>query len=109
MDCSFELRTTLEYRLRAAVRELNTFKTGERYVQMKTEYTMELRHLEKIVRDLKQELSKARCEMITLRNQWFDVFEDMEKEKLRELNTLRRLAEKREQRALKTERQLDAT
>lgn len=108
MDNSFEFRTTLEYRLKAAVRQLNAFKTGAKYVQLKTDHTKELRHLEKIIRDLKQELSKAHAAIITLRDQWFEVFEDMEKEKSRELNTLRRSVEKMEQRALKAERQLDA-
>lgn len=108
MNSSFEFITTLEYRLKAAVKELTAFRTGEKYVQMKAEYTRELRHLEKVIRDLRNELSKVRAEMITSRNQWFEVFGDMEKEASKELHILRRLAEKMEQRALKAERQLDA-
>lgn len=108
MNNSFEFTTTLEYQLKAAVKKLNAFRTGEIYVQMKTEYTMELRHLEIVVRDLRNELSKARSEMITSRNQWFLVFGDMQKEHSQELHILRRLAEKMEQRALKAERQLYA-
>lgn len=108
MNTSFELITTLEYRLKAATAKVMAFESGEKYIKMKVEYEKELRFLERRIRKLEEELSIAYSQIITVRNQWFEVFEDLQKESERKLNILQRLNKQMEKRALKAERQLDA-
>lgn len=79
MNQSFEYITTLEYRLKAANAEVMAFKSGEKYVKMQEVYLKELRHLERIIRKLQDDLSKAHSETINIRNQWFEVFEEFQK------------------------------
>lgn len=77
MNTSFEYITTLEYRLKAATAEVRAFKSGDKYIKMQEEYLKELRHLERIIKRLEEELSIAHSETITIRNQWFEIFEEL--------------------------------
>ncbi len=86
MNSSFEYTTTLEYRLKAATAEVMAFKSGEKYIKMQEEYLKELRHLERIIKRLREELSIAYSETITVRNQWFEIFEELQKEFERKLS-----------------------
>lgn len=105
MNQSFEYITTLEYSLKAANAEVRAFKSGEKYVKMQEEYLKELRHLERIIRKLQDDLSKAHSETISVRNQWFEVFEDLQKEFERKLNISQKLNKQLEKRALRAEQQ----
>ena len=107
MNQSFEYITTLEYRLKAANAEVMAFKSGEKYVKMQEEYRKELRHLERIIRKLQDDLSNAHSDTISVRNQWFEVFEDVQKEFEQKLNIFQRLNKQLEKRALRAEQQLD--
>ncbi len=75
MISSFEHTTILEYRLKAATAEVMAFKSGEKYIKMQEEHQKELRYLERIIKSMREELSIARKETITVRNRWFEVFE----------------------------------
>ena len=108
MNASFEYTTTLEYRLKAANAQICAFKSGEIYVRMQEEYLKELRSLELEIRKLKDELSRARSETVSVRNQWFEIFEELQKECERKLSALRKELERMERRAIKAERQRDA-
>lgn len=108
MNTSFGYITALEYRLKAAAAEVMAFRSGEKYVKMQDEYLKELRLLERRIRKLEEELSLAHSETITIRNQWFEVFEELEKESARKLEISRRLNKQMEKRALDAERRLDA-
>ena len=108
MNASFEYTTTLEYRLKAANAQICAFKSGEIYVRMQEEYLKELRSLEREIRKLKDELSHARSETVSVRNQWFEIFEELQKECERKLSALRKELERMERRAIKAERQRDA-
>lgn len=66
-----------------------------------------VRAYERQIRELKRELAQARRETVTVRNMCFRVFEDFEAEQERELNRLRRLLKKMEERAIRTEAQRD--
>lgn len=108
MNISFERVTTLEYRLKAAEAQLKAFISGEKYVQMEREFLRALRVEERRRRELEAEVARSHSETITVRNQWFAVFEDLEKEHAREVDMLRRKIKQLEQRLLKTEQQRDA-
>lgn len=107
MKISFERVTTLEYRLKAAEAKIRDFQSGEKYVQMEQKYRKELHARDLWNRELEAEVARSHSETITVRNQWFEVFEEMEKEHARELDALRKKIKQLEQRALKAERQRD--
>lgn len=107
MNRSFEYITTLEYRLKAANAQILAFKSGEEYIRMQEEYLKELRFLEQKIRKLEDELSRAHSETVSVRNQWFEIFEDLQKECARKLSALRKESEQMEKRAIKAEKQRD--
>jgi len=107
MNTSFEFITTLEYRLKAALAEVMAFKSGEKYIKMQDEYRKELRHLERIIKRLEEEISISHRETTTVRNQWFEIFEDLQKEFERKLSISKQLNKQLEKRALNAERQLE--
>lgn len=80
MNFSFEHITALQYRLKAAQTELQSFITGDKYVRMKREQKEMIRFYEQYIKKLKQELAQVRQDIIRIRNQWFEVFEDLETE-----------------------------
>lgn len=105
---SFEYISNLQYRLKAAEKQLEAFRSGEKYVRMTQEHQKVIRAYERQIRELKRELAQARREIITVRNMWFEIFEDLETEQERKLNDLRRLLKKMEERAIRAEAQRDA-
>lgn len=107
MNHSFEYIATLEYRLKAAVAELAAFKSGEKYVRMKEEHQAVVRYLERKIERLEHELSKAHSETVTIRNQWFEVFEQLQKERDKKLEIERKIRKELEKKLLKTEQKLD--
>lgn len=108
MNSSFEYITTLEYRLKAAEAKIRAFKSGEKYIRMQEEYLKELHSLERKIRKLEDELSRAHSETVSVRNQWFEIFEELQKECARKLSALQKELEQMEKRAIEAERQRDA-
>lgn len=107
MNISFERVTILEYRLKAVEAQLKAFRSGEKYVRMEREFQKALQKKDQRIREQDLELSRSHSETISVRNQWFAVFEDMEVEHARELQALRKEKEQLEQKLLKTEKQRD--
>jgi hypothetical protein len=66
--------------LKAALAELTAFKSGRKYEDMKKEHQKEKNCLERTLEAVRQELAMAHKNAITARNNWFQVFEDIEKE-----------------------------
>lgn len=108
MNRSFEYITTLEYRLKAANAQILAFKSGEKYIRMQEEYLKGLRSLEQKIRKLEEALSSAHSETVSVRDQWFEIFEEIQKECEKKLAALRKELEQMEKRAIKAERQRDA-
>ena len=107
MNRSFEYITALEYRLKAANARILAFESGEKYIRMQEEYLKELRFLEKKIRKSEDELFRARRETVSVREQWFKIFEDLQEECDRQLAALRKELERMEKRAVKAEKQRD--
>ena len=99
--------TTLQYRVKSLSQQVEAFESGEKYVKMQHEYERELRERDKTIKSLERQLSDAHAQTITVREQWFEVFEDMEKEKAKELLCMQQEMERLEARALKAEQQRD--
>lgn len=108
MNSSFEYITALEYRLRAAKAELDAFKSGEKYIRMEELRVKEVRSLEQKIAALEKELAKEHSHAITIRDQWFEVFEQLQKECDRKVARAQKEAWLMEKRALRAEQQRDA-
>lgn len=80
MNSSFEYIANLEYRLKAVNAEIDAFKSGEKYVRMHTEYQKEIRFLERKNKKLRKGIADSHRETVTVRNQWFEIFEELQKE-----------------------------
>lgn len=107
MNQSFEYITALEYRLKAATEENKAFKSGEKYVRMEEEFRKTIRFLENQIRKLKEALAHSNSQTVTVRNQWFEIFEELEREYAKKTAALEKKCRQMEQRALKAERQRD--
>ena len=107
-NSSFEYISNLQYALKAARKQLEELKSGEKYVRMSEEHKKIVRAYEQQIRHLKRELALAHQETITVRNLWFQQFEDLEKERERERKQFERELKKMEERALRAEAQKDA-
>lgn len=108
MNRFFEIITSLEYRLKAASAEAAAFKSGKKYLDMQEKHEKTVCSLKRTIKEQEKELAEARRETITVRNQWFEVFEDLEKESNRKRSADLKEIEQLRKRLAKTEGQLDA-
>lgn len=103
----YEQMTTLQYRYHSVLKQLEEFRSGEKYVKMKAEYQKLLRCYNKKVIQMEYELSKAHSETITVRKYWSEVMDDLEKEHSKEVNRLLAENEHLKKENLKLTRQRD--
>ena len=89
MNAAFEYITALEYRLKALKKELDAFRSDDRYLKIKEDSRKSIRSLERMLKERDQEICRCHQETIRVRNYWFEVFEDMQKEHLREIKNCR--------------------
>lgn len=80
MHSNFEYITTLQYQNQALKKKLHSFESGKQYVQLQANAQKQLRKKEQEICDLKTELEQAHRTILLVRKQWFEVFEDVEKE-----------------------------
>ncbi len=107
INSSFELISDLQYCLVDARRQIQAFKSGEKYVQMTLHHQSMVRYYERQIRGLKRELAAAHRETVTVRKLWMQTCEDIEAEKKRDRLYLERELAKMEARALKAEAEVE--
>ena len=88
-------------------RQLDAFRNGSKYIQMQKAYDDMLRKEERIIRELKKELSDARAQVVDVRNKWFQTCEDVLEEKEKLCREKDAQIERLNQRVLEVERQRD--
>lgn len=98
---------TLQCRLKALKAEVQAFKSGEKYRQIKLLHQKDIHAYERKVQKLQAELSCTHSKAIDIRDQWFQIFEDMQKEYGRKLEELQKANRELEKRALKAEHRRD--
>lgn len=103
----FEYTTNLQYKVKSQQRELDLFRTGEKYKQMKSTYQALLAERDREIKRLKQELAAAHAETVTVRNHWFQVYEDVQEEHVKEIRRQERITKSFEMRALRAEMRVD--
>jgi len=82
---SFDYTTTLQYRVKSLEQQVAGFESGERYIKLENKYNAIIRSLEKTIRKLKYELSKAHSETVNVRKIWFETMDGIDKEHQKEL------------------------
>lgn len=109
MNNTFEYITNLQYKVIALTERVKAFESGEKYVKMYSEFKKQLSQKDREISKLKCELSDAHLQTVTVRKNWMEVIEDMEKEHARELQKKDCKIKALEERVLKTEITLDST
>lgn len=56
MNAAFEYITALEYRLKALKKELDAFRSGDRYLKIKEDSRKSIRSLERMLKERDQEI-----------------------------------------------------
>ncbi len=107
MDSSFNFTTSLQYSIKSLTKQLMAFKSGDKYVQMAKDHQKEVCSYEKTIKELKAELEDAHTQIVKNRNQWFQVYEDLLKEKEQLKADYEKKLRKMEERAIKAEAQRD--
>ncbi len=82
--------TSLSYRLKAAERELEAFRSGEAYVKLRSEYESVIRSQNIAIKKLQKERDSFSFSRKEITRQWMDVLEDVQKEHEKEVKRLKK-------------------
>lgn len=82
--------TSLSYRLKAAQRELDAFRSGEAYVKLRKDYENIIRSLHTEIKKLQHERDAFSFSRKEITKQWMDVLEDVQKEQEKEVKKLKK-------------------
>lgn len=88
-------------------RQLEAFRSGSRYAAMRNEYEAICRELNNKIKKLEAELADANAQNITIRKNWSEIFDDLDKEHKKELAAYQAALSKMEARALRAEHKVD--
>jgi hypothetical protein len=103
----FEFITGLQYKVKHLQHEVDAFTTGEKYVKMNSNFQAMLAEKNREVKKLRNELGVTHSEIVTNRNKWMQVFEDLQAEHAKAINNKERINKALEERAFKAERRVD--
>jgi hypothetical protein len=104
---NFVYTTTLQYKVKSLSAKVAGFESGERYTRIKTEFNKRLRAKDCEIARLKNELTEARRETICVRKNWFETFDDITKEHVKEAQEKDLIIKAHAERILEVERQRD--
>ena len=107
MKVNIEYMTNLQYKVKSLSARVQAFETGEKYVAMKAEQKTLLSVKDREIRRLKSKLEEAHRNIVTRRHEWWQVFDEVEKEHEKKIEKKDREIQKLEERALNVERQRD--
>ena len=99
----------LQYKVKSLAARVAGFESGEKYMQMRAEFKAQLAEKDREIKRLKKELADANAQTVTVRENWSQVFDDMQKEHEKELDRKGRELKNMEARALNAERRADET
>ena len=107
MKTNFEYMTHLEYQNKSLKGQVESFKSGEKYLKMSQTFQLLLEVERREKKALKNALAKSNATIVTNRNYWFDVFRDVEEEHKKELAAKDRKIEALEKALLKAQQGQD--
>lgn len=76
---AYEMLASYQYRVKSLSFQLNAFRNGQKYLDMKEDAVKLLTAQGKEIQSLKSELADAHAETVTMRNNWAQVFDDIDK------------------------------
>jgi hypothetical protein len=103
----FEFITSLQYKVKHLQYEVDAFKSGEKYIKMNSNFQAMLAEKNREVKKLRNELADSCSETVTVRNNWMQVFEDLQEEHAKTIHNQERINKSLEERALKAEKRVD--
>lgn len=107
MKINFEYVTALQYEVKALQAKIKAYESGEAYRIQREEYEKKLREKDRIIRSQKEEIFRLHQEIVTVRKNWMQVFEDLEKEHKKALSKEKAGRTRMMARALKAEADRD--
>lgn len=107
MKINFEYVSALQYEVRALRAQVQAYKSGEAYRSMKEDYERQLREKNRIIAAQKKEIAAAHQDVINMRNNWMQVFDDMEKEHKKALSKAAHSLSEMTERAFRAEASRD--
>lgn len=107
MNSNFEFTTNLQYKVKSLSARVQAFESGDKYKAMQSEFKIQISKKNREIRRLKSELADVHCQIVTMRRNWSQVFDDLEKEYTNEMQKKDRKIKELEEKALRAERQLD--
>lgn len=109
IGANFEYVTDLQYKVKALTFQVKSFESGEKYVSMRSDFSKQLAAKDRKIKKLKSELSNVNSQIITVRNNWMQVFEDISNEHENESQNKDSIIKKLQDQLITTQRQLDET
>ena len=89
-DREYFLTTSLSYQLKAALKKLADFRSGEIYRKLRADYERIIRELNLTIKKLQKERDDLSFSRKEITRQWMDVLEDVEKEYEKEAGKLKK-------------------
>lgn len=89
-DREYFLTTSLSYQLKAALKKLADFRSGEIYRKLRTDYERIIRDLNLTIKKLQKERDDLSFSRKEITRKWMDVLEDVEKEYEKEVGKLKK-------------------
>lgn len=103
----FEFITNLQYKVKQLQHEVDAFESGDKYIKMNSNFLAILADRNREVEKLRRKLADSRIGMVTVRNNWMQVFEDLQAEHAKVIQDKERINKLLEERTLKAERRVD--
>lgn len=106
MRMDFEHFTNLQYKVKILANQVKAFESGEKYKKMQSEFRKQLAEKDREIAMLKSELADAHAQVVTIRNNWMNVFDELDREHTNELKKKDSKIAKLEKRALRAETEI---
>jgi hypothetical protein len=106
-NSAYEYLTNLQYKVKSLTARVDSFKSGQKYIDMKAEHKARLAEKDKELKKSKLELAKARCQVVEVREIWQQIVTDLEAEHSKALLRKDREIKVLKEKLLKTQIMLD--
>jgi glycerol-3-phosphate responsive antiterminator len=84
-NSNFEFVSHLQYRIKALDARVKAFESGEKYAAMRVDFKNQLSAKDREIRGLRKELADASRQTVTVRNNWSQMIDDLEKDRAKEI------------------------
>jgi hypothetical protein len=75
----YDWLSNLQYKVKSLTERIKAFESGEKYIAMKAAFKAQLSDKDMEIKKLKNELAAAGAQIVTVRENWMEIFEDLSK------------------------------